>query len=745
MRKKLISILSCLMALLMLTSCGVTVSKQAKFDDSIESQEASETVVQNSNYKMELDTNNYGIILTNLKTGEKWGSSPIEEGGVQYDDLGMPIRRHPHVESILRVAFRNGESRTEDLMLSNTDAVQDGRVVAEKTDKGFKVDFYFDSMEVMVPVEYELLEDSVRISVDPTRIQEGIHRVTQISIAPAFAANKNDAADSYLFVPSGSGTIVMPNTVSAAGNTFTGEIYGRDMTVDNKYDISNSTQIRLPVYGAKNGNQATLAVIENGEETATLTANAGATQFGYSTVYPSFQIRGRTNHTATMYGSTEVDSVIYTNNVITDKLSVRYFPLSGADANYSGMARRYRKYLEDNNKLPKTDAEKALNINFYGGKMITKSFLGIPYKTLSTLTTVSEATDIVKELNSVVKGNLQVNLKGFTQTGVDIGAVGGKFTVHSDLGNKKQINEFNEFCEKNGLDTYIDFEVVKYKTSAGGFSDSGDSVFNAGELKATLYDHDLAVKTEEEGTLHYMLSPLRYLDAATKALDKTEGLGFSGISLASLTNFTYSDYTNKDITDFYSKTKVPDKAVEALKSIKKSKKKVLGTDANIYAAILSDSIVEAPVTSAKDYTFGYDVPFYSMVFKGRIPVYTQSANLASGTKDMLLHAVEGGMGVSYTVMSKWNNALINSNTNIFYNCVYSDIEKNIKSDAQKLADYFAKVSGAEIETHNVLASGIRETVYDNGVTVYVNYGDKAVNSPAGEVAPHNYIVLEKKP
>ena len=34
------------------------------------------------------------------------------------------------------------------------------------------------------------------------------------------------------------------------------------------------------------------------------------------------------------------------------------------------------------------------------------------------------------------------------------------------------------------------------------------------------------------------------------------------------------------------------------------------------------------------------------------------------------------------------------------------------------------------------------TAFDNGITVYVNYGDSAVATPDGEVDAHDYLVLE---
>ena len=50
-----------------------------------------------------------------------------------------------------------------------------------------------------------------------------------------------------------------------------------------------------------------------------------------------------------------------------------------------------------------------------------------------------------------------------------------------------------------------------------------------------------------------------------------------------------------------------------------------------------------------------------MVFKGYVPMTSKSLNLADDVQKLLLNAVEGGTGISYTVMNKWDNSLIDSN------------------------------------------------------------------------------------
>lgn len=728
---------------MILASCGAAVSRQPVFSETAEITDIDDDTVENSDFRLTLDRTNYGVVLTKLSTGETWGTSPSDDDGPKYDELGMPITRHPQVESALKVTYRNAESRTEDILLSYLDAVQDGNVGVKRIDNGFRIEYRFEGAGIMVPVDYELLSDSVRISVDPTKIEEKENRVVSVSLAPFWTSAENDTPDSYLLVPSGSGTLIDVKTHSANGISWSGQVYGTDGAIDQEIISTESKEIRLPVFGAKNGVSASFAVIESGAESAFIDTNAGASLTGYSSVCARFQLRGYTNHIAKFFGASQSASMLYSVPMIINRVSILYYPLSGDEANYSGMAKIYRNYLDKQYGKTEKISEKSLNMKFLGGKMITKSFLGIPYETLSPLTTLEETGKIIKELNEVLGNDFQIQLVGYTDTGVDIGEIGGGFTVNNKLGNSTELKKLADYCKEYGIDTYIDYEMVKFRKSGTGFSVRNDSAFNVGELKAVLYDYDIASKSKIEESAYYLLSPAKFTAAGEKLIKNAKKNPLDGISLATLSNTSYSDYANKDSAQYYSKSGMTDKATEIFKMVADSGKKLLSSDANLYAAVLSDAVTEVPICSSRDYSFTADIPFYAMVMKGRVSLYCESVNCLSDAEDTFLHAIEGGMGIGYTVTERWNNLLINSQNVQLYNCVYSDINDSLIEDTARISDFLKKVDGSVIKSHRILSSGIRETVFENGTAVYVNYGDVAVATPHGVVEAHNYLVLEK--
>ena len=100
MRKKILSLLCCVFILLPLSACKEAVT-QPSFNTELESEMPAETLIaENGSYRLELNRTNMGIILTDLSSGEQWGSSPVSSNGEELNEFGMPVKKHPQVESV---------------------------------------------------------------------------------------------------------------------------------------------------------------------------------------------------------------------------------------------------------------------------------------------------------------------------------------------------------------------------------------------------------------------------------------------------------------------------------------------------------------------------------------------------------------------------------------------------------------------------------------------------------------------
>ncbi|MBR7133749.1 MAG: hypothetical protein IKD04_09495 [Clostridia bacterium] len=744
--KKAFSFLLIFVILLTFSSCSAeTVSLSKAFDTKAKSATfGNATAIENSSLRLEWDETTNGVILTDLKTGIKWSTSPEDEGGQQLDEFGMPIKKHPKVNSMLVVSYLDTETNTVVETVSYTAAVENGRIRCAKSENSLLVEFYFDAPQFMIPVQYILKDDHLQIKINTKDIQEGENRIIKISLAPFLCSAKNDSEDTYLFVPSGSGALIKPTTISQQGVNYSTQVYGEDSSIEKLSQTTETQSARLPVFGARiSKEKGMLAIIDASADSALVEVTSGASAYGYSTVYASFQLRGYTGHVANLFSGLRVENTIYSKQKINEKLAVSFYPLMGENADYSGMAELYRKYLQKKSGMPDSCEDYSLNLTFLGGMMVTDSFCGIPYEKLYTTTTFEQISDILTELSQELKIPFNAVLKGFSATGVDVGAVGGGFRLGKGFGSKKELNQLKELCQSNDIGLYVDFELARFNKTANGFSTFSDSSYNAsGEQRALQYLYNAAVLKPEENTRHYLLDPARLGDAFEKLLNSAEKLELDGVSLSTLTSISYSNYKDRQNPEYYSKNGFGKTVSENLQQLKKNKLKIAACAANAYAAAVSDIVLDAPTESDREHIFYTDVPFYQMVFKGSVPLSVKSVNLSADADQLLLKAVEGCSGLSYTLIDNWSNELITSDHPDFYNSVYSELKDKLVANVAKLSDYYKKTDGAHITAHELLSEALRMTEFDNGVTVYVNFGDEAVISPAGRVEAKSFLVAE---
>lgn len=743
--KRFLNLLVCILITVSLVGCSDTGGKLS-FDKNAESVlPPNNFVAENEKYILEFDDTTMGVTLTERSSGLKWGTTPAETGEQVLDELGMPVKKNNMVNSALTVCYKRASSAIDmgnNEVNSYNDAFMNGRTVSKKIKNGIRIEYYFDEHKFMVPVDYVLFEDYVSVSVDPSQIQESDENlISTISLSPFWCSVKNDTSDSYIFVPSGCGALISSDTVSSLGLKYQAPVFGKDYSEESWYTAVNTKDIRMPVFGVKNGQQGTFALIDSGAEAAEIAVTAGSTIYNYSSVYATFNVRGSTYHLAEVYDNETAAMTIFTDKFIEEKISVRYYPLVGERANYNGMAKTYRNYLINEAGLKKADSQTKINLNIIGGTVTTKSFLGIPYKTLQPTTTVKQASDIITELSKNLN-KLTVTLKGFTDSGINIGKIAGNYSVSDKLGSVKEINLLSKRCKENDVQLYMDFETVRFNKSANGQNTFFDSVYAASHQRTLLYLSDKAVRDNVNDSMHYLLSPDNFVSVFKSISQKVNKWGIEGVSASSVTSMTYSDYRDTKSALYYSKIGFPDRVIESIATVKNSGLKFASTDANIYAAILSDTVNGTPTTSERSHTFMYDIPFYQMVLCGYIPMTTESLNLSDDPVRALLFAVESGIGIEYTLISEWNEVLISAEYPHFYSTIYSGVKDKVLKSYGCLTEYYDCIDGSSILSHNVLDNGVRETVFDNGTRVFVNYDCKPAVCPLGEIAPRDFLLKE---
>jgi len=747
MKKYFIRFLSVLMAMLLavcMTGCGkekialqsfLSYSQQ-NFESNFDS---TEVVCENEKWQLKWDNSTKRVSFVDKETGYVWGQIPNEATVPQKQENGMIKKNHPQLESVVQVIYQDPKSFDDVTAYSYTAAVQNDGVYPQKFENGLRVTYDFSENEFSVPVDYTITDKSFRITVDPTKISEGEEfKIHSIAIAPFLCGMKNDAKDSWLFIPDGSGAVIEPLVSDGVG--FIGQkfVYGKDLSHQAYGKANPEEQINLPVFGAKKGNNAIFAVIASGSEAAAINWNIGSANIGYSSIYPEFRIRGysyieRPENfvTTTTLGAFK----IFSDGIVTKPLVTEYFALSGENADINGMANCYREYLKERTGLLKSDKKETTATFKYIGAVVQPSFIvGIPTEKLFPLTTTKQALSMTEELTEKIGNDINIQLTGFGKTGVDIGEVAGGFTVAGKLGGAKGMKKLVNSLDERNINSFMDFDLVSFTKQGSGFGKSSAAVYHGGQVvKYTSFDNVSKMSNQDR---FYVLSRDNLFTASQKVTEKAEKLGLSGISYASLSKTVYSDYGNQK---YYISGNMANDVLKIYKSLSKAGYKSLSNNANVFAALGSDYISDVSLYSS-DYTVSkYDVPFYQLVFKGYRPMSSVSLNLCSDKQDAWLRCIESGISPSYTLYYNFDKELVTNEHSFIFGSNYSGNKEEIINTVCGIKDYLESVKGAEIKDYIRLSDTASVTEFDNGVYTVVNFGEKEIVTDYGKVPAKDYI------
>lgn len=736
-RRIFTSIISVVLFAAILAGCNETPQKKVQYDlKSSAVSIPSATLAQNDKYKLDWNDECKCVLLQSLENGRIWSNIPYE----YFTEGGSSV----NVNSTLNITVVNSGTLAWDTIRGASAAAEDGRIFSKRIENGIRVLYCFDNYKISVPVEYVLRNDSVEVTVDCDSIIEGgEYLVVSVSVAPFLCAVQNASSGGYLFIPSGSGAL-MPVAETVDGKRrYTGEVYGTDASRRLPEILVDEEKIRLPVFGCSDGTDALLGIIEKGAESAEISAEAGNARNGYSNVYASFYIRGY-DIFATEYSAFKNEDLTRVSVYRSQKdVSVGFYPLSGKDADYNGMAKRYRKYLEDRGLLKSNPSAKpSYALTVMGGVKTTENYVGIKKKTVKPLTTFSETKQIVSELYDKSGVKPVVRLLGFGNGGINTGGIAGGFNFASVLGVSKQ-TDLEKYCKSKDILLFTDFDLINYSESGGGFSYSGSAAETA--LNFTAEQSPVRIPTRDYNTdLSYRLLRRGLIgDVLEKVLKFAKEKDISGLSFSSLGKTAYSDYrdnkyavkgnTEKDVKSFIERTH-------------KSKHKVAVSEANAYAACAADVIYDVPLSNGGNFVFSQSIPFYQMVFCGFKPMYSSAKNLSAEPKKQLMLTASAGCGISFALIGEYKTEYSETATGNLYGAVYSDNRADILDTSKNgdYAEYAENVLGNSIESYEFLDKNITRTTFSNGAQVYANHSDKKQSTAYGEFLPYGIKTMVKE-
>lgn len=729
--KKIAAVLLCV-AFLLISVCGCGKNNAQKslnqYVENSETSIGSSMISQNNRYSLFWDDDKKCVLFTDKSNKSVWSNVPYsyykldETSGVGAVRMYSAINVEYLVDDGLKQCY------------SYVEANLNGEVIAQKSDDSLIVTYYMSNLQISIPVEYSITDEGMQISVLIDKIREKDNLVYSVTVAPFMCSVLNNSKNSYLFVPSGCGTIMFPDEEKRNIREFSGYVYGEDFATTSFEKIFNEEKIYLPVFGAVSENDAVCGIITEGAEISRIDAQAGNIDFGYSSVCNTFILRGSNNLLVTNAQGVTKCALKNTDDIINlKKATILYKSLKGEKANYCGIADAYRDYLIKKYNIQATQNSKSEPlVRLLGGALTKSNVFGISVDKLKVATSFDSAREIVSDFKSQTGTTPCVELLGFGSSGLDNIKIAGGSKFSNKFG---KFSEFKNYCNNEKINLFADFDIINYKSGGNGVSKYKDCATTSNKVRANQY-YFSPENYAKIGDAYSILKRTKLEKISNSVISFAKKSGVSGVCFSSLSNQSYSDYPDNKT---YNKNGFCNIAVDIIENVKKNDITFYADNAFDYVAAVSDYLVSSPTKSAEYDGFDLDIPFYQLVFKGIKPIYVSSVNLSVNPQKQFLKAIETGCPLSFTFCGEYDTDFSNSLQSVFQFSIYKTWKDEVVKMCNSSKDYFDNVSNLGISSHEALAKDLFKTVFTNGSSVYVNYSDKDFVFGSLTIPKNNYV------
>lgn len=585
-----------------------------------------------------------------------------------------------------------------------------------------------------IPVVYKLHGRDLVVSIDTKNIEyaEGFY-LTRIYLLQSFGATYPNE-EGYLFVPEGSGMIIYNDTYSYKDVSIEIPFYGPDFAI-NYRDLNNIGYDNVfPVFGSKINDCAVFAIVENGESLGGVKATIAGAHSDYNTIGPYFQYF--------KYDAFNREGIALAFSGVTPVVPfvVRYHFLYGKDANYSGMARYYQRYLEQRGMLKKkaTSGKIPIDIEFIGTITKKVKVMGIPVNKNIAVTTFEQAYEILELLKNRGVEKISILFSGILNGGLDFKSP-AKVDVENAMGGVERYREFISSVEESGNRVFTNIDITKvYKKGNGIFRREDISRFlNRSSAIMTSYSPLDNTRTRER--IAFLVNPLKYDYIIGSFVKNYAIVNHKDIYLSSVGKYLNSNF---DVENELTREEVKVLTIRQLERLVENGYKLKMDGGNVYVLKYADSVTNVNLYSSNTRLEGQSVPFVGMVLKGYLDFTGESLNQARDYKKAILKTIESGGGLRYTLMYAEPLVLSDTKYTEFYSISVDRWLDEIVSTYKRINSDLGHLSDKRIVEHEQIKENVFRITYENGTRVYVNYGADSEVIDGIKINAIDYVVVQ---
>lgn len=660
-----------------------------------------------------------GNVYRSFPNPETWSRETISETWKRHLVSPLMVQYVDFSKSILQAKETN--------LAADGGRVKDMRTIPG----GFSLTYELPATGFTIPIEVKIEHDYVETKIVREGIKETKMGLVWIRLFPFFGAEyTTPGQDEYMLIPDGSGALIRFKDNQLNVNKIYDEtVYGQDNTFAGL--SNNRNKIVMPVFGMKTGSKGFVAVIHDGDEYADVVAAPAGVLSNYNWVTAQMNFRAsflqfttRNTNVPDSWGYVDYNR----DELFGSDRVVRYYILDRENADYVGMAKAYRQYLmKEKGAKPITVGNPDLPMHV--DIVAADREEGLVSDRYLNLTTTDEAIQIVNALRNNGISNMSLTMKGWQEGGYS--ALGRTFPVDSRIGGDKGMKAFIDNARQYGFPVYLEAEYALNNTGAGGFDEKYHAIVNlAGRtITATpLYNR------ERTPTVSYKFAE----EAMKKDLDRYKAMGVDGLSVSTIGQRLFSDYNSGYGSP---RDQARDIQERILKTIKESLGSVKGKSSSLYALPYLDYIQTMVYDHSYDLFSDEAVPFVQIATHGLVSYSSEYVNNRQENVNDFLRDIEYGAVPSFVFTRAEAKQYVNSYGIRYYNTHYPDWETFAAEQYKRYNEALGDVQNRFIVSHKTLASGVKETTYEGGKRIIVNYNTESYKEGELVVPAQNFVAI----
>jgi len=675
--------------------------------------------------------NLYYTSATQLLEVEDKASGYIWRSGVeseQYAQLDLNEYWKTNLTALFNFTYCNSKKTDKANTMESNSRIQTAKVVEEAVDNGLDLKFQFTELGISLRLEIRLEEDAVRLTVPEKSVKESKHyKLVSLQPLPFFGA-ATAGETGYLVYPDGSGALHYFNEKPTQNvGALKLDIYGSRTWEDTALDglgTDSVTQATLPIFGMCREKSAFVAMVEDDAYESTIEVSQNGVSVPFERVANTFTYRRTYTVIKPDVKGGESRVVKMESSRLKGDRSITYAFLPAARG-YSGMATRYREHLLSKGQLVSRidqGADVPLMLDLFMG-VAEDQLLMDKYITMTDFTSAQE---ILSDLQEAGVADVRANLIGWQSGGY--GNYPDVFSADSHLGGNKGLTSLIQWAQSADIQLTLQHNLLLAKEDSG-LNKKSNCVYTKGSALVTNTDEDCLI-----------ISPVKVLERFAEALTKAKPMEVSGFNLEGLGQYLYPDYNiNHPVT----RAETANLWREVLQAARKEVGYVSLVGGGAHLLDQVDFLHNVPSSDAGYFMTDETLPLYQMVVHGNIP-YTieEPGNLFYDSEKQWLQMLEYGAVPYFQITENSSGALTNTEYNFLFTSRFDQWKDELLDSVTAYNTTYKGLYASAMVEHKRLSKDVVRVTYENGVRLYVNYGENPVEADGVSIGALAATVVE---